>query len=178
MRKDYKEWDNIPYNSKKRKNTTTVKMGISSVGLSLDAWCKKEGSTFFSELRRWNRERSLDLLLCMNSFTDEQTGKFARQLVVYVDDDEATDEGGLGSEEGLFERFLDFLRGNGESKEIVEGWDLRVLDAQTSFPTLDLHALPKESRIAFLSQGNTRASRKVISPILMEGFFHYKCSTE
>ena len=163
LRKDYKEWDNIPY-KEGGDMKTSIKMGISSVGLSIDAWCGKEKS-FCEELRRWNRERQLDLLLCMNAFTDERSGNFMRQLVVYVDDESACT--------GLFDRFVGFLHNH----KVVEAWELTNLDAHTILLEKEVIPAAHDSRLAFLAQGNSTASRKVIQPGLMEGFFQCASSS-
>ncbi|CAG8465409.1 2335_t:CDS:2 [Ambispora gerdemannii] len=72
LRKDYKEWV-----------IGDVRIGISSVSLSVQAWLKRDQiSTSINELASYASERKLDLLIVMTTHTHPQHG-FQRDLVVY-----------------------------------------------------------------------------------------------
>ena len=71
LRKDYKEW-----------SMGNLRVGISSVLLSVEEWLNKDG-TLSDSLATYARSRGLDLLLAMNAFTNPE---FTRELVVYCPD--------------------------------------------------------------------------------------------
>lgn len=68
LRKDYKEWQ-----------MGDLRVGVSSVLLSVEDWLKKDGSLSQS-LAVYAESRNLDVLLAMNAYTNPA---FTRELVVY-----------------------------------------------------------------------------------------------
>ncbi len=82
LRKDYKEW-----------NLGGKMCGIGSVLMPVNDWFKKDPDIVAS-FEKYRRERSLDVLLAMNAFTEPE---FTRNLVVYVPDS------------GLREKLVSFL---------------------------------------------------------------------
>lgn len=71
LRKDYKSW-----------TMSGLRVGISSVLLSVEDWLKKD-SRLSNALDRYLRSEKLDLLLAMNAYTNPE---FTRELVVYAPD--------------------------------------------------------------------------------------------
>ncbi len=71
LRKDYKEW-----------NLGGKMCGIGSVLMPVSDWFKKDRAIVAS-FEKYRNERSLDVLLAMNAFTDPE---FTRNFVVYVPD--------------------------------------------------------------------------------------------
>ncbi|ORX88784.1 DHH phosphoesterase [Basidiobolus meristosporus CBS 931.73] len=81
LRKDYKEWKISGY-----------PIGISTVTWSLDAWLERDGEQEFTKaVESYAREHSLDLLGIMTAFENKDTQDFARQLVLYLNNDKLND---------------------------------------------------------------------------------------
>lgn len=141
LRKDYKEF-HLHISGGKR----SVKLGISSVGQSIEAWAANE-SDIPAALAKWFAEQGLDLLLANTAFFDQQKG-FCRQLVAFVE----AAEGDANAQ--LFAELVGFLEKNQELK---------------------LHRTASEvtqgRRVVFYDQGNAKVSRKVLEPILAQQFF-------
>ncbi|KAK9717635.1 Exopolyphosphatase [Basidiobolus ranarum] len=77
LRKDYKEWKIAGY-----------AIGISTVTWSLDAWLQRDGEKeFMNSVENYAKEHSLDLLAIMTAYEKKETKEFARELVLYVDNE-------------------------------------------------------------------------------------------
>jgi exopolyphosphatase len=149
LRKDYKDWK--VENALGRRGRSLL-LGISSVGQSVNSWRAKE-SDFLGALHKWYTSEKLDVLLVMTSSFDESK-KFIRELVVYIE--EARDEE-LGH---VFDRLVAFLQNCEELK-------IRPL----ALDRPDTEEEKRGRKVMYFLQGNLKASRKVLQPILMEKFF-------
>eukprot|EP01087_Luapelamoeba_hula_P019813 TRINITY_DN6621_c0_g1_i1.p1 TRINITY_DN6621_c0_g1~~TRINITY_DN6621_c0_g1_i1.p1 ORF type:complete len:460 (-),score=92.31 TRINITY_DN6621_c0_g1_i1:83-1270(-) len=162
LRKDYKEWT-FPFPKLRvtpeveQQTSSAIKVGISSAGIDLRVWVERDGSQWAGSLDAWAQERRLDLLLLMLAFQSESAG-FRRQLVVYRPTVTAT--------AAVAEALCGFLEGRDDLK-------LQPIAVELQASGISSSSSSSSSRTGVWAyeQGNAKASRKVIQPILAVDFF-------
>lgn len=116
------------------------KIGISSMVKSLN-WLFNSYDDFENDMKAWGKQRQLDVMVLNCSYKNAETGKFHRDLLIWS-------PSGLESD-----RLLEVI------EEIKAPLDLSPLQ-------LENKVLAQDLKIHMFNQGNTKASRKQVAPLL------------
>lgn len=116
------------------------KIGISSMVKSLN-WLFNTYDDFENDMTAWGKQRHLDVMVLNCSYKSSETGKFHRDLLIWSPSDLESD------------RLLEVI------EEIKEPLDLTPLQLRNKVIAQDL-------KIHMFHQGNTKASRKQVAPLL------------
>ncbi|KAG5361276.1 putative exopolyphosphatase [Yarrowia sp. C11] len=130
LRKDYKDWAE-----------NGAKLGMSTVVLDLDNILKQDPK-FFSKLHDFCEEHNVTVHVTMTSYTDAETGKHGRQMIIYSPG---------GPSEGI-QKFLD-----------------AAADLELEPISVDDGHLP--GKLWVFLQKNAKASRKQVAPKLRSALF-------
>ncbi|KAK5111361.1 hypothetical protein LTR62_005201 [Meristemomyces frigidus] len=137
LRKDYKSW-----------TEGGKKLGMSTVVRPLQYLLDKQaGGPFLQVLRDFSKKCDLDLLAVMTAYTSEESGKFARELLLLVPDNDQNASGSRAVAETFVERFNEELA----LTEVRPQFDNGVANAYW---------------LRMWEQGNVSASRKQVGPML------------
>ncbi len=128
LAKDYKE---IKF--------TTARCGIASVLMGLNRWGDRDTTLSFG-FESYAKEKSLDLLISMNVYSDDG---FKRDLAMYSRD------------EDLHDTMVQCLQ--------KKGFELKPMGLAAPSPNIN-------GKISFFTQGNSTLSRKVLIPVLVDLF--------
>jgi len=155
LRRDYKEYLEFP----------SLSYGLATVPLGLNVWLDKfdkgtEIEGVLGDLRRYMKERGLGCLGVLTSYThikkkSGEEGKHRRELWIVSDDERLNlDEEGQG---GMFQEL--------ERSSILE---LGEWKEAKNYGGVDQGREVGGERWKVWQQGNTRATRKQVAPILRE----------
>lgn len=118
---------------------TTTQCGIASVPVGLNQWGGRD-TTLSQGFESYAKERSLDLLISMNAYSDEG---FKRDLAMYSRD------------EDLHDTMVQCLQ--------EKGFELTPIKLSNQTACIN-------EKISFFTQGNPKLSRKVLIPVLIDFF--------
>ncbi|ODQ66671.1 DHH phosphoesterase [Nadsonia fulvescens var. elongata DSM 6958] len=151
LRKDYKEWSGVS-KSKTSALSYETKLGISTVGESL-TWITKNHADFFKALKDYSIERNTSVQVVMTSYSNSQTGKHERELVLLTKNNDVIDE--------LVDEFISNDKTLAELKLV--GKDPEQFDTES--------INNDDTKIYIFQQRKAKASRKKVAPLLRQ-FIH------
>ena len=149
LKRDYKEYT---FECSWIPSKTTIKVGLSTVPLSLKVWMPKEGQKFWSSAEEYMVDRHLTVLGMLTSFQTKKA-KHKRQVLFIV-----RPEAAEGDTNGLQERLWSGLEG---SKEL----DLKERSF-SKFSGEPADAKLESINMKVYKQGNSKLTRKFIAPLV------------